>query len=492
MRPARRPALRVPLDSSLRGQAPSVCVLIPTLNEAANLPHVLTRIPAEYEVLVVDGSSADGTSEVAARVRPDARIIQQNGHGKGAAVVSGIAAARSDIIVMFDADGSARSEEIPRFVEALLAGADFAKGSRFLGDGGSADMTRVRRAGNRALTGLVNTLFGTRYTDLCYGYNAFWRRCAAELAIDANGFEIETQLNIRACTAGLLVTEVPSFEDGRLFGTSNLRALPDGVRVLRTIVAERLHTSPFAALSRAKRAVEAWRRATIRPGNPVWTRNVNTRAASALGLLLQRTRVSSNALSVAALALALAGAVFVATRGGAVGIWSAAAVAAVLQLAVTLDCLDGQLARARGASTPFGAWLDQTCDFVAHGAVITAVVVYLADALALSPVSAVLVCGAAISTTELQLFASSQRNHILGLTPARRTRILDFAAAGRHLSDWGAFVLVVPLLLPLPRAAAAAVVVFAALAGLTVVGQVYLNWRAQRGLEEGVSDVVGS
>ena len=222
-----------------RTAVPSVCVLLPTLNEARNLPHLLPRIPPDYEVVIVDGRSTDGTVAVATALRPLACVVEQNGRGKGDAIVSGLAAAHSEIIVMLDADGSARVEEIPRFLDALLAGADFAKGSRFLGDGGSADITVVRRLGNWVLTRLVNLLFGARYTDLCYGYNAFWADRISDLALDADGFEVETQLNIRACKAGLLVTEVPSFEDKRIHGASNLHAVRDGLRVLRTILRER-------------------------------------------------------------------------------------------------------------------------------------------------------------------------------------------------------------------------------------------------------------
>lgn len=230
--------------TSNKRRSPTVCVVVPTFNEAANLPHVLPRIRPEYEVVVVDGHSIDGTAEIAAGLRPSARVIGQPGRGKGDALVAGFATVRSEIVVMLDADGSARVEEIPRFLEALLAGADFAKGSRFIGDGGSADITRLRRLGNRALTALVNLLFGTRYTDLCYGYNAFWARCLPELAVDAEGFEVETQLNIRAFKAGLLVTEVPSFEGTRIHGVSNLHAFRDGLRVLRTILRERLRARP--------------------------------------------------------------------------------------------------------------------------------------------------------------------------------------------------------------------------------------------------------
>jgi glycosyltransferase involved in cell wall biosynthesis len=219
---------------------PKVSVVVPTLNEARNLPYALLRVPDDvFEIIVVDGRSTDDTTRVAKTLRPDVRIVHQDRAGKGNALLHGFRAARGDIIVMFDADGSADGAEIPRFVQALLDGADFAKGSRFAAGGGSADITPVRRAGNLFLNTLVNQLFGTNYRDLCYGYNAFWRRHLTVVAPDCDGFEVETLINIRAHKAGLRVVEVPSFEAPRVHGVSNLRATRDGLRVLRTVALER-------------------------------------------------------------------------------------------------------------------------------------------------------------------------------------------------------------------------------------------------------------
>ncbi|MCA1668819.1 MAG: glycosyltransferase family 2 protein [Thermomicrobia bacterium] len=216
-----------------------VSVVIPTLNEAANLPHVLPKIPPwVHEVVLVDGRSTDDTVAVARALRPGVRVVLEPAPGKGAALRAGFAAASGDIIVMLDADGSMDPAEIPAYVAALLAGADFAKGSRFLPGGGTADLSALRRLGNAALTALVRALFGGRYTDLCYGYNAFWSRVVPLLALDSDGFEIETQMNVRALGRGLAVVEVPSFEAERVFGTSNLRTIPDGWRVLKTIFRE--------------------------------------------------------------------------------------------------------------------------------------------------------------------------------------------------------------------------------------------------------------
>lgn len=232
-------AIQVPSAPGVAPEFPKVTVLVPALNEERNLAHVLPRIPEwVHEVLVVDGNSVDRTVQVARRLRPDCRILVQEGRGKGAALRTGFAAATGDIIVTLDGDGSADPAEIAGFVGVLMCGADFVKGSRFLQGGGTADMELHRRAGNWALMLIVRLLFGGRFSDLCYGYNAFWKDVLPALEPDVDGFEIETLMNVRALAAKLRVVELPSFEVARLHGASNLKAWPDGYRVLRTILRE--------------------------------------------------------------------------------------------------------------------------------------------------------------------------------------------------------------------------------------------------------------
>jgi glycosyltransferase involved in cell wall biosynthesis len=229
------------VSSMLAQTRNTVSVVIPALNEAENLPHVLPRIPNwVYEVILVDGHSTDDTVAVARALRRDIRIVRQVGKGKGAALRSGFAAARGDIIVMLDADGSTDPTEIPLFVGALLAGADFVKGSRFLQGGGTADMPLHRKLGNWGFAIGVRILFGGIYSDLCYGYNAFWRRVLPSLHLYGDGFEIETIMNVQALRSGLKVVEVPSFEAERIHGEGRLQTFPDGWRVLKTIIRERL------------------------------------------------------------------------------------------------------------------------------------------------------------------------------------------------------------------------------------------------------------
>ncbi len=220
--------------------ATSVSVVIPTLNEAANLPHVISRMPAwVHEVVIVDGHSTDDTIAIARALWPSVRIILQNGRGKGNALGCGFAAATGDIIVMLDADGSTDPAEIPQFIEPLLAGADFVKGSRRVDGGGSTDFSVLRRTGNGVLTGLFNVFYARQYTDLCYGYNAFWTHCLPHMRVDCDGFEVETLIHVRVARAGLEVAEVPSMEHERLHGASNLRTFRDGRRVLGTMVSGR-------------------------------------------------------------------------------------------------------------------------------------------------------------------------------------------------------------------------------------------------------------
>jgi len=227
--------------SSRPSQPATVTVVIPALNEAENLPYVLPEIPAWVdEVVLVDGHSTDNTVEVARQLLPTIRVVYQEGRGKGAALRTGFAAATGDIIIMMDADGSTDPAEIPLFCAALLRGADFVKGSRFLQGAGTADMEFHRMMGNLVFTLGVRVLFGGNFSDLCYGYNAFWRRVLPDLELDGDGFEIETMMNVRALRVGLKVAEVPSFENKRKHGTSRLRAIPDGWRVLVTIFKERL------------------------------------------------------------------------------------------------------------------------------------------------------------------------------------------------------------------------------------------------------------
>lgn len=222
----------------------AVSLVIPAKNEARNLGHVLERLPdCVDEVILVDGRSSDVTKLMAQSCRPDIRIISEPERGKGCALRAGFDAARGDVIVAMDADGSMSPEEIPQYLYFLEHGYDFVKGSRFVAGGCSLDITPLRKLGNRALLATANVLFDVQFSDLCYGFFAFRRKYLRHLGLHSSGFEIETELVVRAHVLGLRIAEIPSVELPRRGGHSNLRAFRDGQRVLRTLVTERFNPS---------------------------------------------------------------------------------------------------------------------------------------------------------------------------------------------------------------------------------------------------------
>ncbi|MGW0610760.1 glycosyltransferase family 2 protein [Streptomyces sp. NPDC002788] len=232
----------------------TVSLVVPARNEARNIPWVFEQIPdCVDEVILVDGDSVDCTVHMATRCLPTVRHVGQSGPGKGNALRTGFVSATGDYIVMMDADGSMLPGEIPHYLHFLDNGFDFVKGSRFIAGGGSLDITRIRRLGNQVLLAAVNHLYDAKLTDLCYGFCAFRRDFLDDLDLHSSGFEIETEMIAHALRSGLRIAEVPSLELPRRSGRSNLHAISDGRRVLRTLLSERpgARSAPRAARSPA-------------------------------------------------------------------------------------------------------------------------------------------------------------------------------------------------------------------------------------------------
>ena len=225
---------------SSSGTGARISVVIPAFNEADNLRWLLPQLASADEVIVVDGESTDGTGHVVRELCPHATLIRQRPQGKGAALRAGFAVAMGDVIVMIDADGSMDPLEIDTFVALIARGFDVVKGSRHSCGGGSEDLTFIRRAGNRLFVRLANLLYGSSWSDLCYGYIAMRRSVLDRLRLHSDGFEIETEICVHAITADLAVAEVPSYELNRRTGSSHLRPLRDGWRVLKVLLRNRL------------------------------------------------------------------------------------------------------------------------------------------------------------------------------------------------------------------------------------------------------------
>jgi glycosyltransferase involved in cell wall biosynthesis len=167
--------------------------------------------------------------------RHGAKILY-DGDGKGSALIRGFKAAKGSIIISMDADLSHRPEELKLLISGIESGYDICVGSRFVSGGGSADMPPFRVFGNKVFVAMVNFLYGSRYSDMCYGYRSFTRDALKRIRLKEKGFGIETEININARKAGLRVLEVPSFEKKREDGEGKLRSFNDGLVILSTIL----------------------------------------------------------------------------------------------------------------------------------------------------------------------------------------------------------------------------------------------------------------
>jgi glycosyltransferase involved in cell wall biosynthesis len=219
-----------------------ISIVIPTLNEVENVKHVFPHIPHFIdEIIVIDGGSTDGTIREIQKFRENAKIIIDKTPGKGTALRKGFEATTGDIIVMMDADGSHDPYEIPSILEPVLNGYDVSKASRLLPGGGSDDFTFFRRFGNNIFIMIVNKLYGSNFTDLCYGYRAFKKEALEKMRCKSDGFEIETEQSIRMIKSRLKIKEIPSFEAKRKNGDSRLHSIRDGWRILKVITFEYLY-----------------------------------------------------------------------------------------------------------------------------------------------------------------------------------------------------------------------------------------------------------
>jgi phosphatidylglycerophosphate synthase len=230
------------------------------------------------------------------------------------------------------------------------------------------------------------------------------------------------------------------------------------------------------------RRVESMRRRYTRAGALSWSFAVNYRIGALFAvILLPRRSVSPSAVTVSAMLFHIVGALFVLFMPVPATLVNAVVLLVIWQIAYSLDCADGLLARARSQTSAFGAWLDQVGDFVGHASMFTALAIFVSRALSISGPHSAGMAGLVISGTLLYLFASSQRNSIMGTEPATKSppAWLRLATRGQHLADYGLWLFAASILLLFPRALLISLLAFAVLSILAVCGQVTLNWRAQ-------------
>lgn len=234
-----------PSDAPARPQVPAgtVSVVLPCLNEAESVGlcvqearEALQSGGLDGEVIVVDNGSTDGSPDVAAAA--GARVVFERRRGYGSALRAGFDAARSDVIVMADADFTYDMRKIPALVAPVLAReADLVVGGRLDADTRRTMPFLHRVVGTPALTFLVARACGRRVVnDSQSGFRAFRRDQLAVLDLQSTGMELASEMLIHAVRRGLRVTEVPAGYRDRI-GESKLSTLSDGWRHLQLILA---------------------------------------------------------------------------------------------------------------------------------------------------------------------------------------------------------------------------------------------------------------
>jgi glycosyltransferase involved in cell wall biosynthesis len=220
-------------------------VVLPAYNEGAALPNVLRdlheQLPDDYEVLVVDDGSTDDTAAVAER-GPCRLVRHRTNRGKGVAIRTGIAEASGDYVVIMDADATYPVAAIEQLVEHLDEN-DLVRGSR---DSSAANMPTVNRLGNWFFNKLFAIAHGLESGDHLSGLYALRRDSFRRLRLEARGFDIETEIGIKAQARGLRVAEIPIEYLPRV-GEKKLSPWRDGLRILGRVIVLLLIYKPWVS-----------------------------------------------------------------------------------------------------------------------------------------------------------------------------------------------------------------------------------------------------
>ncbi len=215
-----------------------VTIIIPAKDEGAGLKKIIKSIKSyAKEIIVVDGHSKDKTREIAKEEK--VLYILDHGKGRGDGVRMGIKAAKNEVVVLFDADGSHEARDIPRFVTPILAKeAELVIGSRVRGGSFDTEVDLsgiVRSLGCNFLAFIVNRKFKTELTDVIYSFRAIRKSTALKIRLTSNDFRIEPEMVVKCLKHGYKVKEIATREKKRAWGKSKLKTLT-GIQFISTIL----------------------------------------------------------------------------------------------------------------------------------------------------------------------------------------------------------------------------------------------------------------
>jgi dolichol-phosphate mannosyltransferase len=213
-----------------------VCILIPTLNEAATIGELIKDFKKEgfSNILVIDGNSRDGTAQIAEA--EGARVVLQTGRGKGQAMIQAFGLIECPYVIMVDGDGTYLAKEAPFLLKPVLEGtADHVIGNR-LEKYSPGAFTKLNLIGNRLINTLFDTVYGVQLRDILSGYRAFTLESIRELELNKTGFEIETEISVECVLKKQRVEEISiTYLPRSKKGATKLNPVKDGIRIGSTI-----------------------------------------------------------------------------------------------------------------------------------------------------------------------------------------------------------------------------------------------------------------
>ena len=212
-----------------------VCV-IPTLNESNTVAEVVSKAKQfAYRVIVVDGFSEDDTIKRA--MEAGAEVIYQEGIWKGLALRTVFNKIKEDVYVIIDGDATYNALEMGKIIQPIIKGeVDMVIGSRLKGTIQVGSISRKNMFGNKLINFLINLLFHGKITDSQSGFRAMSRKAVENMNLSSNGFEIETEMTIKALKQGLRIRDIPITYVRRTGSQSKLNSFKAGSRILNTII----------------------------------------------------------------------------------------------------------------------------------------------------------------------------------------------------------------------------------------------------------------
>jgi glycosyltransferase involved in cell wall biosynthesis len=221
----------------------SVSVVIPVFNEELTIGDIVARTRSTleqfklpYEVLVIDDGSVDRSAEISQA--SEAHVLREAHQGKGHALRLGFERAKGDVIVTLDSDGSHQPEEIPLILRCMMENkVDFVIGSRFFDtDVNNAKIPDLNRIGNRMFSDLIRLLTGVKISDSQSGFRAIRSSVIKKMRLNSRGYEVESEMLVKALKMGVRVAEIPVSFEQRTVGKSRLDPLKDGTKILYSII----------------------------------------------------------------------------------------------------------------------------------------------------------------------------------------------------------------------------------------------------------------